>query len=112
MIYIYIIVPLEGRKFRDEVAEIINEQMPDVHIEERMLVEVVMFPPDKRIRDVDNYNKALLDSITCAGIWADDALIDQLFNYRGEVRSKRGSIYVRITDAGPTITDVAMLPTD
>lgn len=102
----------KGRKFRSEAAEAISEQLPGVHIEDRMLVEVVLFPPTRAVRDVDNYNKALLDAITQAGLWEDDSLIDQLFNYRGEVRSRRGSIYLRITDAGPIISDVGMLPLD
>ncbi len=27
-----------------------------------------MFPPDNRIRDLDNYNKALFDALTHAGV--------------------------------------------
>ena len=103
----------QGRKFRDEVAEAVAEQLGgDLGITERMLVEVVLFPGDKRVRDVDNYSKGLLDALTKAFVWEDDALIDQLFIYRGEVRSRRGSCFVRITEAGPVITDVAQLPMD
>lgn len=101
----------KGRKFRAMVQDAIMEQMPDVHINDRMLVEIVLFPPDKRKRDVDNYNKSVLDALTHAGLWEDDSLIDQLFNYRGEIR-KQGQTFVRITEAGPVIGDVSMLPMD
>ena len=102
----------KGREFRDIVAQVVSQNMPEVSIDSRMLVEVVLFPPDNRIRDMDNYGKALLDSVTKSGLWTDDQLIDQLFVYRGEVRKRNGSCYVRITDAGPVIRDVSMLPID
>ncbi len=35
-------------------------------------------PPDKRIRDLDNYHKALWDALTHAGVWTDDSQIDVL----------------------------------
>jgi crossover junction endodeoxyribonuclease RusA len=92
----------KGRQFRDKAVDSVIEQLPGVFIDERMLVEVVLFPPDKRIRDVDNYNKSLLDAITHTGLWEDDALIDQLFNYRGK-QARGGLCLVRITDAGPII---------
>ena len=102
----------KGRKFRDDVATVVMQTLNDVHIDDRILVEVVIFPPDQRKRDMDNYNKALLDALSHSGIWADDQLIDQLFVYRGAVRQQNGSAYVRITEAGPVITDVAQLPID
>ena len=105
-----IYISQKGRKFRAEVLKAISEQLPGVHIDERMLVEIVLYPPDARKRDVDNYNKALLDAITEADLWEDDKLIDQLFMYRGQVRSRNGSVYVRITDAGPVISSEQMLP--
>ena len=100
----------KGRMFRDQVAEAIRDQTPGLFIDEQVLMEVVLFPPDKRTRDVDNYNKPLLDALTNAKIWEDDCQVDQLFNYRGEVRKKQGSVYVRIDNAGPIITNVEQLP--
>jgi crossover junction endodeoxyribonuclease RusA len=102
----------KGRMFRDQVIEAVNGQLPQVHVDCKMLVEIVLFPPDNRVRDVDNYNKALLDALSHSGIWTDDNMIDQLFVYRGETRQRNGSVYVRITDAGPVIRDVNMLPLD
>ncbi len=102
----------KGRKYRDEVMQAVAEQIGEMApIDERMLVEIILFPPDKRRRDVDNYNKAMLDAITQTGFWLDDSLIDQLFNYRG-VTKKGGQAYIRITDAGPLMSDARMLPMD
>ena len=102
----------KGRKFRDEVGCATLNQLPGVFIDYRMLVEIVLFPPDSRTRDMDNYNKALLDALTHIKLWEDDSLIDQLFVYRGEIRSRSGSCYVRITEAGPVIRDTSQLPRD
>ena len=101
----------KGRKFRESTADSIIEQLPGVFIDSRMLVEVVLFPPDKRTRDMDNYNKSLLDSLTKAGLWEDDCLIDQLFNYRGQV-TRGGACFMRITDAGPVIPRGGVPPMD
>ena len=106
-----VFISQKGRKYRDEVLQAVLEQVSGETIDKQMLVEVILFPPDKRRRDVDNYNKALLDALTTAELWEDDCLIDQLFNYRGEIR-KGGQAYVRITDAAPIIKDVKMLPMD
>lgn len=97
-----VFISQKGKKFRAEVEAAVVEQLPTVHIDERMLVEVVLYPPDKRKRDVDNYHKALFDSLTVCGLWEDDCLIDQAFVYRGEV-CKSGSVFMRITDAGPIL---------
>ena len=102
----------KGRKFRDDVIDTVKEQMPGVYLDYRLLVEIVLFPPDKRQRDVDNYNKSLLDALTHSGVWEDDSIIDQLFVYRGEVRSRSGSCYIRISEAAPVLKDISWLPAD
>jgi crossover junction endodeoxyribonuclease RusA len=101
----------KGRKFRDLTAEAVLEQLPDVYITDKCLIEVVLFPPDKRIRDLGNYDKALLDALTKAGLWEDDNLVDQQFFYRGE-RVAGGVTFLRITDAGPLLKEGQTPPED
>lgn len=43
----------------------------------RVRMFVALYPPDRR-RDVDNYAKALLDSLVEAGVLADDSQVDDL----------------------------------
>ena len=95
-----VFISKKGRDFRVLVADAIHEQLPGIEIEESQKLSVVvsLFPMDKRKRDVDNYNKALLDAITQAGFWADDSQVDQLHIYRGEV-VKGGYCTVTITEA-------------
>ena len=48
-------------------------------------VEIVLFPPDNRIRDLDNYNKALFDALTHAGVWEDDSQVKRMLVEWGPV---------------------------
>ena len=65
-------------------------------------MDVVLYPPDKKRRDLDNHMKALLDAITHAGLWEDDEQIDQLQIYRGEI-VKGGGARIEINPAGPIL---------
>jgi crossover junction endodeoxyribonuclease RusA len=38
---------------------------------------IILYPPDAR-RDIDNYNKALFDALTHAGIWEDDSQVKRM----------------------------------
>jgi len=90
------------REYRDDVCEAIAEQAPGLHLCDPIFMEVFLFPPDRRKRDLDNYMKGLLDGITGAGLWEDDSLVDQLHIYRGEILSG-GSVKIELTDAGPVV---------
>lgn len=64
----------------------------------RLQIGVVLYPPDKRVRDIDNFGgKALLDSLTFAGIIEDDSLIDKLVIERGAI-VKGGKCRVYISE--------------
>lgn len=91
-----------GQQFRSLVAESLSEQVGRQATAERLNVEVVLFPPDRRLRDLDNYMKALLDALTLGGLWVDDGQIDQLAIYRGEVVSG-GLTRVEVNLAGPVV---------
>jgi crossover junction endodeoxyribonuclease RusA len=66
-------------------------------------MEVYLFPPNKRVMDLDNRMKGLLDALTEAGFWEDDSLVDQLHIYRGEI-IKEGVVRVEISEAGPIMS--------
>jgi crossover junction endodeoxyribonuclease RusA len=98
-----VFISQKGRKYREAVAEAINGQMAGLYIQDKILVEVILYPPDNRKRDLDNYMKSLLDALTQSGLWEDDSLIDQLFVYRGVKVSPSGSVTVSIKEAAPLI---------
>jgi len=100
----------KGRKFREMVGECVHQQIPNMGIpsETRVLMEVVVHMPDKRVRDLDNYMKPLLDALTHAEVWADDSQVDQLLIYRGVI-NKMAGLSLRISEGGPLLP-VGTLP--
>jgi len=92
-----------GKAFRNAVIEDVHEQLgAGIWFNDRISLTTVLYPPDKRIRDLDNYMKALLDALTHAKLWEDDSLIDQHHIYRGVIIPK-GLVHLHIADAGPLL---------
>jgi crossover junction endodeoxyribonuclease RusA len=86
-----------GRKYQRTVAQMALFQCAGVFPTQRLRVDVLVYPPDKRRRDLDNLGKSLLDSLTKAGVWGDDAQIDSLHFERGDVR-KGGGVTVCVQE--------------
>lgn len=104
-----IYISKKGKEYREHCNEEIREQLGKFEIiETRIKLVVILYPPDKRSRDVDNPMKCLLDALThdpknsVLGIWSDDKIIDQLIIFRGKPVSK-GMCELFINDADPII---------
>jgi len=63
----------------------------------RVALDMDAFPPDRRRRDLDNIQKAVLDSLEHAGVYEDDSQIDLLLTRRCEV-TPGGRIEVGVHD--------------
>lgn len=63
------LISAAGRKFQSAACAAIVEQLRRLPkpTSAPASVEIVLFPPDNRIRDLDNYNKALFDALTPRG---------------------------------------------
>lgn len=74
------LVSERGRKYQAETYAMVIEQLrrKPKAITEHLSVSVVLFPPTKAKRDLDNYFKALFDALTKANVWADDSQIKEL----------------------------------
>jgi crossover junction endodeoxyribonuclease RusA len=92
------LLSMEGRHFRTEAVRTIRKQFP-VHgvINEPVRVEMHLFPPDRRKRDVDNYSKGVLDALTYAKVWTDDYLVDDLHIIRRRQPVPGGAVTLRIS---------------
>lgn len=87
----------EGKEYRLKVIEILRQALPHRTPNlEKLSVWIVANVPDRRVRDLDNLNKALLDAISHAKVvWKDDYNIDDLRIVRGPV-TKGGSVIVYV----------------
>lgn len=93
-----------GNAYTADTIENIIACVGPMTIDTQVSMTVVLYPPDKRKRDVDNYMKPLLDSITKSGLWTDDSLVDQLLIYRGSI-VKGGKVWVRLEESLGLILD-------
>jgi len=50
----------------------------------RLRVEIEVYPPDRRRRDIDNVQKALLDALEHGGAYRDDSQLVKLEIEKGE----------------------------
>ena len=92
-----VLISARGRAYRTEVVTIIRMMRLKRFNDKRVIVSIMMHPPDKRRRDVDNYLKVVFDSITHSGLWSDDSNVDKLSIERGEI-VREGRMVVRIAE--------------
>ena len=81
-----------GRKFRSNAAASVIEQLRRLPkpLMGDLSVNVVLFPPNKAPRDLDNYLKALFDAMTHAHVWEDDIQIKHMEVSWGPVQKNGG----------------------
>lgn len=68
----------KARAYYELVRAAVLQQGRMVNIDQPIQVECVLYPPDKRRRDMDNAWKVIGDSLTKANLWQDDHLIRKL----------------------------------
>lgn len=96
------LVSAKGREYQSDACAAIIEQLRKLPKPSSApaAVEIVLFPPDARRRDIDNYNKALFDALTNAGIWEDDSQIKRMLVEWGPVTQK-GKVEITISKYEP-----------
>ena len=62
----------------------------------RLQIYIEIFAPDYRVRDIDNINKGVLDSLEHAGAYLNDNQIDKLTIIRKGVIPKAGKVIVTL----------------
>ncbi len=96
------LVSAKGREYQSDACAAIIQQLRKLPKPSSVpaAVEIVLFPPDARRRDIDNYNKALFDALTHAGIWEDDSQIKRMLVEWGPVTQK-GKVEITISKYEP-----------
>jgi crossover junction endodeoxyribonuclease RusA len=92
------VISEEGRAFRRDVCALLGgggARKPPMG--GRIALCMDAFPPDRRRRDLDNIQKALLDALQHAGVYGDDSQIDALGVKRREPVDG-GRVIVRLAE--------------
>ena len=97
-----VLISKHGRQYRTDVCKQLRRRGVEP-IEGDLIVDIVINPPDRRRRDVDNVLKALLDSLQFGGAFEDDSQIVRLSIEKHEPRPKEGRATVRIQALPPNI---------
>lgn len=71
------LISREGRRFRERVCATLAT-LGVGRLRGPLHMEVEVYPPDRRRRDIDNVQKALLDALQHGGLYADDSQIKKL----------------------------------
>lgn len=84
----------KANKFKNEVAQEVSYNQVNFG-SDRLEISITLYPPDKRIRDIDNCIKSTLDALVSAGAFVDDSQIDVLLINRGSI-CKGGKAEIKI----------------
>jgi crossover junction endodeoxyribonuclease RusA len=86
----------EGRCYTSGVVALVGA-MRVKRFKGNVKMEIDLYPPDRRRRDIDNTLKAILDSVGKAGVYADDSQVSHIDIQRLDV-VKGGRAVVRISE--------------
>lgn len=87
----------KGKEYRQAVINIITAEDLEVTTLSRLKITIDAHVPDKRRRDLDNLQKAVFDSLVCAGFMVDDEQIDD-FRVRRREKISGGKLAIVITE--------------
>ena len=78
-----------GRDFRREIKKYalllrLEKKLPREPLVGDLEVKIILYPPESRKRDLDNYFKSTLDAMTHSKVWGDDSQIKRLSDEWGE----------------------------
>lgn len=93
-----VLISERGRIFRSNALASIYQQLrcrPPALLTE-LEVHLVLCPPSRAKRDLDNFQKALFDGLTHAGIWKDDSQVKRMLVEWGPV-TKGGKAEINIS---------------
>jgi crossover junction endodeoxyribonuclease RusA len=92
------LISREGRAYRRHACALLGGNGPQKPpADGRIALAMDAFPPDRRKRDLDNLQKAVLDALQYAGIYRDDSQVDLLVVRRREPVAG-GRVCVRVDE--------------
>lgn len=102
-----VLISRAGREYREKVGWCVGHARGAFTKADRLLMLVLACPPDRRIRNLDNINKAVWDALQHAGVYADDDQIDDYRVRRGPPGA--GKLFIKLTQLEANLTQEAGL---
>ena len=90
------LISREGRAFRRNVCALLAGGRGPMVVG-RLALCMDAFPPDRRVRDLDNIQKPVLDAMQHAGVYRDDSQVDLLVTRRCRLRES-GRLLIRLDE--------------
>lgn len=91
-----LILSKRGREYRKEAIERLKELgLHKELLDCELSVSLVLNPPTLRRYDIDNFNKALFDSLSHGEFWVDDEQVTSLKIIKGE-KTKGGNVEIKV----------------
>lgn len=88
----------KANQFKSAVAQIVSDQQIKFG-NQRLEISITLYPPDRRIRDIDNVVKSTFDSLVQAGAFEDDSCIDVLLVQRGAIiKGGKAEVTIKVLD--------------
>lgn len=72
-----VLISRQGRLYRERVTALIQSHNIKT-FDCKVALDIQLYPPDSRRRDVDNVLKIILDVLTIGGLYPDDSYVKQL----------------------------------
>ena len=71
-------ISAKGKKFREDTVLTVMEEGKPITQEGAVELEIFLWHPDRRKRDIDNVLKPILDALQAAGVYKDDQQVSRL----------------------------------
>ena len=80
----------EAKDYFADVMMAVQMQGAHLNTDQALRLQVLLYPPDNRRRDMDNAWKVIGDAMTKAGVWQDDSQIRaKLIEWQSPVKGGR-----------------------
>ena len=104
-----VLISRDGRRYREKVVALLKNRGVEC-LEGPLELEIELYPPDRRRRDVDNSLKCLLDSLAHAGLYQDDSQIHKLTVTKREPLPPEGMAYIKVAKWNDNKVNCAATP--
>ena len=91
------ILSKQGREYYDGATALAAQRCGETMLGP-LSVTLMVTPPDRRRRDLDNTLKPILDLGTKAGIWGDDSQVVEIHATKAREPVKGGSVIMEVTE--------------